>query len=230
MKIIRAILETTMLQEMKSFYHETLEMPLIEEAEDFFTVKAGKSLLTFTAAVGEMRYYHVALRTNLDNFDFFFKKLEAILLPDEEGRTSLFWKGRQVYFHDPEGNVIEILEREAIYKNHKSKWQDVCEIGMPVPDVEDFSKWLSRLPNENPAESDTFRFYGDRVFGNFVVVKDGRPWYPTERSATIHPLTIEVEGSEFAVMEHPVLPYTINIKKHMEHAVRTDKIFLFSEL
>ncbi|MDP4162691.1 MAG: VOC family protein [Bacillota bacterium] len=213
MKIIRVILETTMLKEMKFFYHDTLELPLIRDTENFFTVQAGKTLLTFTSVAGEKRYYHIALRTNLNNFDYFFMKLESILLPDEEGRTSLYWNGRQVYFHDPEGNVIEILERKSIYGNEKSKWHDICEVGMPVSDVEDFNRWLSRIPNENSSESDTFRFYGERDFGNFVLVKEGRPWFPTDRSASIHPLTIEVEGSEYAVMKHPVLPYTITMKK-----------------
>lgn len=212
MKIIRLVMETAKLAEMKKFYNEMLEMPMVREEETYFTVRAGKTLITFTESENAP-YYHFALRTSLEKFDYFYDKLKVhhSLLKDEEGRTSMYWEGKQVYFYDPEGNVLEILERPNPYTTHSGPYYDVCEIGMPAGDVFKMAEFLGDIENVNPSESDMFAFYGDKM-GNFVLVKDGRHWYPTERAATIHPLTVEIEGDHYKVLKHPKLPYTVKIK------------------
>jgi len=215
MQILRIVLETSNIEKMKKFYTEMLEMPILRSKENFFTVRAGNTHLTFQqGSTDEARLYHFALRTNLSFFEYMFKKLKEAnenLLPNSEGQLSGYWKGKQVYFTDPDGNIVEILEREIPEGDINPGWHDVCEIGFPAESVEDISEFLSPIINVNHAESDTFRFYGDEV-GTFVLVKEGRNWYPTDRPATIHPIVVEVEGNHYQVLKHSSLPYIVKVK------------------
>lgn len=104
------------------------------------------------------------------------------LLPNQKGEYSMFWKGKQAYFVDPDGNILEMLERpfEGTKKDW-FQWHDVGEVGFPVKDVSAMEQELDQfLKNEQMDSSETFAFYGDRK-GVFVLVKEGRNWYPTER-------------------------------------------------
>jgi catechol 2,3-dioxygenase-like lactoylglutathione lyase family enzyme len=220
MKILKVVFETVNIQEMKKFYTEILEMPIVREKQSFFTVRAGHSLITFqqTNSV-EAPFYHFALKTSLSFYDYLFEKLSDLkvnILPNSDGELSGYWKGKQVYFTDPDGNIVEILEREI--PNDQSGWVDVCEVGLPSDSVEGMSKFLSSIKNINQSESDMFSFYGDER-GTFVLVKEGRHWYPTDRPATIHPIVVEVEGDYYQVLKHPILPVTVKVKKPWSSAL-----------
>jgi len=178
-------------------------------------VRAGNTHITFQQSADDgAPLYHFALRTNLAFYDYMFSKMtdhNVNLLPDSEGNFSGYWKGKRVYFTDPDGNIVEILERD-IKGMDRPGWIDVCEIGYPSESVEEMSEFLAPIHNVNQSESDTFRFYGDEI-GTFVLVKEGRDWYPTDRPATIHPLVVEVEGEHDQVLNHSSLPYTVKVKK-----------------
>jgi catechol 2,3-dioxygenase-like lactoylglutathione lyase family enzyme len=212
MKILHLKLTVFRMKEMKKFYSETLEMEIIRENEHFFTIQAGKTQITFSQA-NEKPCYHFALRAGLAFYEYMYNKLSELdlLLPNEEGETSMYWEGKQLYFKDPDGNILEILERVNPYSENLSGWYDVCEMGLPTGDVQGLSEFLQVIPNENGSTSDTFRFYGDKK-GNFILVKKGRNWYPTDQPAEIHPVTIEVEGDHYQLLQHRHLPYTIKVK------------------
>lgn len=221
MKIIRIVLETLDIQRMREFYIDVLEMPLVKTRENMFTVRAGNTHITFQKSTSEKApLYHFALRTNLEFYEYMLNNLvknNVHLLPNSEGQVSGYWKGKQVYFNDPDGNIVEILERKFTSDQGVSGWHDICEIGMPTRNMENMNTFLSIIPNRNDTESETFRFYGDEI-GNFVLVIEGRNWYPTERPASIHPLTIEIEGDQYQVLKHSELPYTIKVKKPWSEA------------
>ncbi|MGE6489210.1 VOC family protein [Paenisporosarcina sp. NPDC076898] len=212
MKILKVVFETVNIQEMKKFYTETLEMPIVKEKQSFFTVRAGKTLVTFQQTdSAEAPLYHFALKTSLSFYDYMFEKLSDLkvnILPNSNGELSGYWEGKQVYFTDPDGNIVEILEREI--SNDQSGWVDVCEVGIPSASVTEFSNFLSPIKNVYQTESDTFSFYGDNL-GSLVLVKEGRHWYPTNRPATIHPIVVEVEGDQYQELKHPVLPITVKL-------------------
>jgi hypothetical protein len=108
--------------------------------------------------------------------------------------------------------VLEILERPNPYLLTKKGFYDVCEIGMPSQDIEALSQFFSPLSDKIKSDSDTFRFFGDEM-GVFVLVKEERPWYPTDRGATVHPLIVEVAGESDQVLNQPDLPYKVKIKE-----------------
>jgi catechol 2,3-dioxygenase-like lactoylglutathione lyase family enzyme len=222
MKIYQLYLKCFHLEAMKRFYTEVLDMKLVSESDQHFAVSAGTSKIYFELDV-VVPYYHVCFRTGSDYFDEMFNRLaeKKLLLPDEEGRYSMFWEGKQAYFYDPDGNILEILERPFQWgENQPEKgWYDVGEIGMPVKQIGEMQSTLSQVvPTQIQKESDTFAFYGD-CKGVFVLVKEGRHWYPTERKATIHPIIAVVSGEKEGRFKHPDLPYTIIVRKEWNETV-----------
>jgi catechol 2,3-dioxygenase-like lactoylglutathione lyase family enzyme len=213
MKILHVTLHVFHMEKMKKFYRETLGMEIISEEEPFFTLQAGKTKITFLQA-DEVPFYHFAFRTGVEYFETMFNKLTELnlLLPNENGWTSMYWEGKQMYFKDPDGNIVEILERENPYPDHLKSYYDVCEVGLPTDDVQELSDCLQSIANDNVSASETFRFYGDKS-GNFILVEKGRHWFPTEQPAEIHPVMIEVEGDFDQIIQHKKLPYTIQVIK-----------------
>jgi catechol 2,3-dioxygenase-like lactoylglutathione lyase family enzyme len=213
MKIIHLKINVFRMIEMKKFYSEILEMEIVQENEHCFTIQAGKTQITFLQAT-DIPFYHFAFRAGLEFYEYMYNKLNKLdlLLPNEEGETSMYWGGKQLYFKDPDGNILEILERENPYSENLEGWYDVCEMGLPSGDVQELSGFLQMIPNENVSTSETFRFYGD-VSGNFILVKEGRHWYPTEQPAEVYPGTIVVEGDHNQILKHSHLPYTFEVKK-----------------
>ncbi|OEH93554.1 VOC family protein [Bacillus solimangrovi] len=212
MKINEITLKSFNFNEMKQFYTNVLQMQLITEEDNLFSVKAGKTMLTFERS-SHIPFYHFCLRTNDSYFDHMYERIKVlhILLPNESGETLLFWEGKQAYFTDPDGNILEMLVRPFLYDEQEPfGWFDIGEVGMPSKSVKELQNlFASFVTDEMKHISDTFAFYGDE-FGVFVLVKEGRHWYPTERPATIHPIKIAINGVNFHRWEHPSLPYTIS--------------------
>ncbi|KAA0547158.1 VOC family protein [Bacillus sp. BGMRC 2118] len=213
MEILKIKLCTLNIKEMKAFYTEVLEMELIEVSEKHFTVRAGNSKIEFHLSE-TLPSYHFAVRTNIAYLTYIFNKVSKThkdkVLCDIQGFESGYWKGKQVYFHDPDGNIVEIIEQQV----RCDEWYDVCEIGMPAGDVEQLAMELKELPNKNKPESESFQFFGDET-GNFVLVKESRGWFPTKQPSTIHPIDIEIRAERVknTTITSRNLPYTINVLK-----------------
>ncbi|KOO42826.1 VOC family protein [Priestia koreensis] len=206
MEILHVNLKTTNLKRMKTFYTEQLRLRLLRSGQLFFTVEVGETKLTFEAGEEQTRY-HVAFRLTTRGFNALQNHLA--FLPNPEGETSLFWKGRQRYLYDPDGNILELLERESTLPRD---FLDIGEVGMPSDDVSEFAAFLRPIETSLEAKGDAFRFYGDET-GVLVLVKVGRHWYPTMDEATISPIHLEIRGREEQLLTHPTYPYTIAVTK-----------------
>ncbi|KZE47163.1 bleomycin resistance protein [Brevibacillus parabrevis] len=214
MKWQKVTFTTTMPEEMLTFYTNVLQMPLVERSERSFSVRVGDALLVFQRAA-EKPFYHFACGIAETAFDAYAKVIQEhrVVLRHKDGQEimqSYTWKGKQLYFSDPEGNILEML---AFPSEAKTSWLSIQEIGMPVPDVPAYAASLQSipLPHTFEPESATFRFYGDQD-GVLVLVKENRPWFPTDRGATIHPILVEAAsdpGQPRHFQPHPQLPYRI---------------------
>lgn len=211
------------MDEMKNFYEKVLEMEMIEETDNSFSVMAGTTKLVIEKAE-VTPFYHFCFRTGTRFFMYMYQKLaeQGVLLPNEEGEYSFFWKGKQAYFTDPDGNILELLERTFIWgeEYQVSSWYDIGEVGLPVNDVSEMQRELAPyIYDSQNHESATFAFHGDSN-GVLVIVKQGRHWYPTNREATIHPIKIIVSGEEECRFSHKVHPYEIVVRIEWENTMR----------
>lgn len=216
MKLQKVTLTTSKPEELLAFYTQVLHMPLIESTPRSFAVSVGEATLAFQRAE-QKPFYHFACGIAERAFDSYAEAIRqrGIVLRSKDGQEvmqSYTWKGKQLYFADPEGNILELL---AFSTEAKTDWLSIQEVGMPVPDVAAFAASLAPIPSEFEAESEVFRFYGDQD-GVLVLVKANRPWYPTDRGATIHPIAIELapepepeRGQQGLVHTSPPLPYRI---------------------
>lgn len=216
MKIYQVSLNCYNMDEMKTFYTEDLGMKLQTETDSFFSVMAGTTKIIFEKDVIQPNY-HLCFRTNAAFYDLMFEKLaeKNILLPDENGNFRLFWQGKQAYFKDPDGNILEMLERPFQWsqQNEPTGWFDVGEVGMPVANIQEMQKILAAtVEDRQKADDDRFAFYGDQE-GVFVLVKEGRNWYPTEIPASIHPIHLVVSGKKETQISHPDFPYKWIVRK-----------------
>lgn len=212
MKIARLTLQTSKLKDMLSFYHELLQMPLLESSDHSFAVAVGNTILAFEQ-MEEKPFYHFALGMAEAAFDHFADviKDQVTVLVGKAGEAvtrSYTWKGKQLYFEDPDRNIVEIL---SFPSEEAAPWLSVQEIGMPVPDIAHFARGLTPVETEFSPESDSFCFYGDQE-GVFVLVKERRPWYPTDRAATVHPIRVEVVNPCEFICEwkNDQLPYQVS--------------------
>lgn len=216
MKIYQLNLKCLKLEEMKEFYTNQLEMPLVSESEEYFAVMAGATKLVFEKDASQP-FYHLCLPSGLPFFEYMYEKMSylQLLLEDEEGHYSMFWQGKQAYFTDPDGNILELLERQYSWSDieHVKGWYYVGEVGMPVKNIAQFKQELDSFQlTKYKSESDSFSFFGD-TNGVFVLVKEERPWYPTDREATIHPIKVIISGDTAGRFKHSDLPYEITIRQ-----------------
>jgi catechol 2,3-dioxygenase-like lactoylglutathione lyase family enzyme len=141
---------------MKEFYGKTLDLRLLDERDDRFTVEAGETRITFVSSAdkvdGRPPFYHVAFNIPENKI---VKALEwqkarsPILSIPERNRAAGFpaevvdyqhWNAHSVFFLDPAGNVLEYIARHDLKNpdNAPFGWSDilyVSEIALVVDDV-----------------------------------------------------------------------------------------------
>lgn len=144
--ILELHLETHVLAEQKRFYTEALGLQMAGASDDSFTVRAGGTLFTFSrAAAGEQPLYHFAFNIPenklSDAMDWLARRTPV--LRGEEGQEVFHfesWNAHAVYFHDPAGNIAELIARHGLANARPGPFTpgDVLaasEIGLVVDDV-----------------------------------------------------------------------------------------------
>lgn len=213
MKIKHITLQTNKLVDMKNFYTKQLQMDLINETDDSFTLNIGASTLTYNLN-DDHSFYHIAFCLNDAIYDDFIEKLSEnhSKLQDKNGNaefSSQIWQRKQIYFHDPQGNVIEFMPSIEERTGTESLWSHIQEIGMPVQNVQLFRSQLHPINSVFNSESNTFSFFGDKE-GVLVITKVSRPWFPTVRKSEVHPIAVVVEAESPLNVTFTDLPYTIS--------------------
>ncbi|MGZ7440450.1 VOC family protein [Paenibacillus sp. TH7-28] len=205
-------MKTNKFSELKSFYRDVLRFPILEETNTSFSVDAGETVVIYES--GDLHtFYHYAFFVNKAHFDRILEKIveHSPLLADETGQTEFMsgvWKRKQVYFKDAQGNILEILPTGEELSAEKT-WVRVQEFGVPVDNLDEFISEVNQISNIFPKNSDHFCFYGDES-GVLVLVKEGRPWFPTDLPAISSPAELivvddcqmEVESGGFKLKAH----------------------------
>ncbi len=201
---------------LEDFYVEQLGFESVETG-----VKIGETGLVFESGPGEP-FYHFALLVPGNRFD---DALEWIggrveLLPDPESGEVVFdfdnWDALACYFHDPVGNIVELIAHRGIDESSAdgpftaAELVGFSELGL----VGDKTQMAAALQSELGLEQwagdldheARLAFVGEKA-RTFILSPKGRGWLPTGRPAEAHPCDVVL--SEMQPGEAEVGPYRV---------------------
>lgn len=194
-------LYTRNLDALYQFYSQQLQCRVKKE-RDTVNINAGATELVFHLATSGDPNYHFA-------FSIPWNQVQEALAWTEE-RIPLLelepgqhladfrnWKAKAFYFMDPAGNIVECIAREPLNIRSElpfsgASFASVSEIGIVTDDVTLACRQLNELWSvplfDRQPPTPNFAASGDD-HGLFIVVKEGRNWYPTQQPAIKAPLT-----------------------------------------
>ena len=180
---------------LAGFYGETLELPL--EAE---TIRIGETRLRFAPGDGEP-FYHFALLAPGDRFEavLAWAKERVELLGDVFESDD--WHSHAVYFHDPAGNILELIAHSGLEENDRSgefaaeELVGFSELGI----VGDRPQLLGRLESaglelwDGTVDGENRLAFVGEQGRTLILASPGRGWVPTGRPAQAHPVELVLE-------------------------------------
>jgi catechol 2,3-dioxygenase-like lactoylglutathione lyase family enzyme len=176
--------------DLRDFYGGELGLPI-----DAGTIVVGETRLRFEVEEGGA-FYHFALLVPGDRFDaaLAWAEQRVELLGDVFEFEN--WDAKAVYFHDPAGNIVELIAHQGLEQNGRSgrfaadELIGFSELGM----VGDTPTLLRQLETEGLAlwsgtvdEPDRLAFVGEKA-RTLILAPPGRGWLPTDRPAEPHPV------------------------------------------
>ncbi|HET8752685.1 MAG TPA: hypothetical protein VFM43_09220 [Gaiellaceae bacterium] len=183
-------------QDLREFYGGDLGLPVDGDA-----IIIGETRLDFRVEDGGA-FYHFALLVPGDRFDaaLAWAAERVELLGDVFDFDN--WDARAVYFHDPAGNIVELIALEGIEENGRAgdfaaeELAGLSELGI----VGDPPELLQRLETiglelwDGEVEGESrLGFVGEKG-RTLILAPPGRGWLPTGRPAEAHPLAATVAG------------------------------------
>jgi catechol 2,3-dioxygenase-like lactoylglutathione lyase family enzyme len=185
--------------DLRDFYGGELGLPLEGE-----TIVLGETQLRFRVEDGGA-FYHFALLVPGDRFDAALAWARERVEVLGDVWESENWDSRAVYFHDPAGNILELIAHHGLEENGRSgdfaaeELVGFSELGV----VGDRRLLLSRLEaaglrmwDGELDEPNRLAFVGEKA-RTLILAPPGRGWVPTGRPAEPHPaeLVLELGGA-----------------------------------
>jgi D-alanyl-D-alanine carboxypeptidase len=181
--------------DLRDFYGGELGLPLYGEA-----IVVGETRLRFDVDEGDA-FYHFALLVPGDRFDaaLAWGRERVELLGDVFEFEN--WDAEAFYFHDPAGNIVELIAHHGLEENGRSGGFTAAELlgFSELGIVGDKAQQLRRLESRGLSlwdgtmdEPDRLAFVGEK--GRTVILAPpGRGWLPTGRQAEPHPVAFVLE-------------------------------------
>jgi hypothetical protein len=168
--------------------------------------KIGETQLTFESGPGEP-FHHFAILVPGNRFDAALEWIaeRTELLPNPETREVVFdfenWVALACYFHDPAGNIVELIAHRGLEESTEvgpfsaRELVGISELGL----VGDKAALAAALHHELGLEpwagelenAATLAFVGEKA-RTFILSPVGRGWLPTGRPAEAHPCKVVV--------------------------------------
>jgi hypothetical protein len=176
-------------------YGRVLGLPLDGDA-----IVIGETTLRFHSEAGDP-FYHFALLVPGDRFDaaLAWGRERVELLGDVFDFEA--WDARAVYFHDPAGNIVELIAHHGLAESGRTgafaeeELVGLSELGL-VGEPLDLLRQLTtaglELWDGKVRGARRLGFVGERG-RTFILAPPGRGWLPTDRPAEPHPVEVEVE-------------------------------------
>ncbi|KMJ55911.1 ring-cleavage extradiol dioxygenase [Bacillus sp. LL01] len=204
MKITEVSLWTNNLNEMRCFYANLLELPIMKEDKEAFTVQVGATTLTYQQTNElEDPFYHFAINIPENKIDetkaWLQSKVQLNIEKDSDEVFFKSWNAHAIYFEDPSGNILEFIARHNLKNGvtHRFSSKDflnISEVGVVVRDVIPFVRKLNHIgiPNWRD-DSEGLTPVGDET-GLFITVKKDRRWFFSNKNARFFPFKVSIEG------------------------------------
>jgi hypothetical protein len=176
--------------ELSTFNGDVLGLPV-----DAGTVRIGETMLRFEPRDGEP-FYHFALLVPGDRFDaaLAWARERVELLGDVFEFEA--WDARAVYFHDPAGNIVELIAHRGLEENGRTGefgaeelvgFSELGIVGDPAHQLRMLESRGLSLWDGTIEEPNRLAFVGERG-RTLILAPPGRGWMPTDRPAEPHPV------------------------------------------
>jgi len=181
--------------DLRDFYGRKLGLPLDGEA-----IVVGETRLGFEVEEGDA-FYHFALLVPGDRFNaaLAWGRDRVELLGDVFEFEN--WDAKAVYFHDPAGNIVELIAHHGLEENGHSggftagELLGFSELGIVGDKADQLRRLESRglsLWDGTMDEPDRLAFVGEKG-RTLILAPPGRGWLPTGRPAEPHPVEFVLE-------------------------------------
>ncbi|MFT9817947.1 VOC family protein [Lysinibacillus sp. NPDC056185] len=208
MKITKVKLYVYDIHKMKEFYCNYLGFTLIKNADNFFDIAVGESIITFEKIPYSVKkQYHFALNIPCNLFKqakSWVKEYAELLF--SEGQDEVYFdtlKAHSCYFYDPEGNIIELISRQEVNPKQDvesfspERVLNIAEMNLTtdaIYSVADSLKEYGITPmNHNEIRSNALTFMGNYEDGaNLLLGPSERVWYFSNKKAIVSPIKIEI--------------------------------------
>jgi catechol 2,3-dioxygenase-like lactoylglutathione lyase family enzyme len=181
--------------DLRGFYGGELGLPLDGDA-----IVVGETTLRFRVEDGGA-FYHFALLVPGDRFDagLAWARERVQLLGDVFDFE--FWDARAAYFHDPAGNIVELIAHHGLEENGRAGefaagelvgFSELGVVGDPPPLLEQLQQVGLGLWDGTVDEPGRLAFVGERG-RTFILAPPGRGWLPTDRPAEPHPVEVAID-------------------------------------
>jgi len=201
-----------LIAELTGFYGRRLALPVALPVAlpdtEAVAVDVGETVVEFHAVAGAP-FYHVAFLVPGDRFEatLDWAGSHVDLLPDRETGEVVFdftnWDAKACYFHDPAGNIVELIahhgigEMGAVGSFTAGELIGVSEVGLvgdPPPLAEALERELGLELWDGTAHGEArLAFVGEKA-RTLILCRAGRPWLPTGRPAEAHPVEVVLRG------------------------------------
>ncbi|ETI68740.1 VOC family protein [Neobacillus vireti] len=204
MNITELILLTNKINEMRDFYKNILELQILRDDSNIFTVQLGSTAVTFRETQSDSNpFYHFAINIPENKMEDAKSWIKSkVALNTEEDSDEVFfksWNAHAIYFEDPSENIIEFIARHNLRNGVEHNFSsddlvNISEVGLVVDEVIPFVRKLNEIgiPNWRD-DSEGLTPVGDEN-GLFITVKNGRRWFFSNKDAKFYPFEVSIEG------------------------------------
>jgi hypothetical protein len=180
---------------LPAFYRDVLGLPLDGDA-----IVVGETRLRFESGDDDA-FYHFALLVPGDRFDaaLAWARERVELLGDVFEAEA--WDARAVYFHDPAGNIVELIAHRGLEENGRSGpfaadelvgFSELGLVGDPRRELQALESRGLRLWDGTVDEPDRLAFVGEPG-RTLILSPTGRGWMPLGRPAEPHPVEFTLD-------------------------------------
>ncbi|WP_417856805.1 VOC family protein [Xanthomarina gelatinilytica] len=206
--IIRELsLYTNKLELEKEFYSHTLGFDLIKQSNDSFSLKIGRSKLTFLKSSKANKYHYCFLipSNKLDEAMSWLSKRVKILDIERGRKTQRFetWNADSFYFYDASGNVAEFIVRHDLenQSNKPFSIEDVIcinEIGLPTTSIKKTNALLKKEIGSDFWKGDKTNFGTNGTQEGLFLLPNYETrikWFPTNLRVEPTPFKAVIESN-----------------------------------